>query len=113
MFKAITDKTFVSILRDGDLTEGGILDTGTIVLKILLPMDGLSKYFNDTCEEGDIFIDTCELFDKRIEFKIEIRRWFKLIEILRGMKSPQEMNAMQKQLLEDIYRPVKKSAKPR
>ena len=110
MLKAITDKTFISILRDGNVMEGAMYDTGTVVLKICLPMDGLSKYFNDTCEESDIFIETSELFDNWIEFKIEIRRWFKLIEILGGMKSPQEM---QKQLLEDIYRPVKKSAKPR
>lgn len=112
MLKAITDKTFISILRDGDVTEGWIGDnTGTVTLKILLPMDGLSKYFDDTCEESDIFIETSELFDKRIEFRIEIRRWFKLIEILGGIK--EKMDAMQKQLLEDIYRSAKKSAKPR
>ena len=111
MFKAITDKTFVSILRDGNIMEGAMYETGTVVLKICLPMDGLSKYFNDTCEKSDIFIETSELFDNWIEFKIEIRNWFKLIEILGGIK--EKMDAMQKQLLEDIYRSVKKSANGR
>ena len=114
MLKAITDKTFISILRDGDITEGVIVDTGTVVLKILLPMDGLSKYFDDTCKESDIFIETNGLFDKQIEFRIEIRRWFKLIEMLRGTEFLiKKIDAMRKQLLEDIYRPVKKNAKPR
>ena len=112
MFKAITDKTFISILRDGAVTECWIDDnTGTVGLKILLPMDGLSKYFDDALEESDIFIETSELFDKQIEFKIEIRRWFKLLEMLKGREL--WMDTMQKQLLEEIYRSVKKSAKPK
>lgn len=91
MFKAITDKTFISILRDGYITESWIeSNTDTVGVKVQLPIDGLGEYFDDTCEEGDIFIETSELFDKNIEFKIEVRRWFKLIEMLGGMKIPQE-----------------------